>query len=168
MKARLRNIMRPIVRFFLYYFYETSYTVGGNGKVYLGEKVATANTIFNVSSGSIYVGNRTIFSNNVMVITGRHLFYDGKRASLLPGGNSESWGGGPEEVPESGYDIRIGDSCWIAAGAIISGGVTIGNGVIVAANAVVTKNVPDFAIVAGVPAKKIGDTRKTKGKLNVK
>ena len=48
----------------------------------------------------------------------------------------------------------------IAAGAIVSGGVTIGDNVIVAAGAVVTKDVPDYSIVAGVPAKVIGDTRK--------
>ncbi len=152
--------MRPIVRFFLYYFYETSYTIGDSGKLHLGERVAVANTLFNLSSGSIYVGDRTIFSHNVMVITGRHNFYDGMRASLAPGVNSESWGGGEEEVPSSGFDIHIGKGCWIASGAIISGGVKIGNGVIIAANAVVTRDIPDFAIAGGVPARVIGDTRK--------
>lgn len=62
-------------------------------------------------------------------------------------------------MPSSGYDIHIGQGCWIASGAIISGGVIIGNNVIVAAGAVVTKNIPDYAIVAGVPATIIGDTR---------
>jgi acetyltransferase-like isoleucine patch superfamily enzyme len=158
-KRRLRNFMRPIMRFFLYFFYETSYTIGSSGKLHLGEKVAVANTLFNLSSGSIYVGDRTIFSHNVMVITGRHNFVNGKRASLAPGVNSESWGGGEEEVPSSGFDIRIGSGTWIAAGAIISGGVTIGNNVIIAANAVVTNHIPDYSIAAGVPAKIIGDTR---------
>ena len=51
---------------------------------------------------------------------------------------------------------RIGNDVWIAAGAHITRGVTISDGVIVAANAVVTKNVPPYAIVAGVPAKIIG------------
>jgi len=47
----------------------------------------------------------------------------------------------------------IGDDVWIGMGAKIMVGVRIGNGAIVAAGAVVTKDVPDFAIVAGVPAK---------------
>jgi UDP-2-acetamido-3-amino-2,3-dideoxy-glucuronate N-acetyltransferase len=51
---------------------------------------------------------------------------------------------------------------WIASGVVISGGVTIGDNVIVAANAVVTKDLPDFAVAAGVPAKVIGDTRDRK------
>lgn len=51
---------------------------------------------------------------------------------------------------------------WIASGVVISGGVTIGDNFIVAANAVVTKDLPDFAVAAGVPAKVIGDTRDRK------
>ena len=48
--------------------------------------------------------------------------------------------------------ITIGNDVWIGMGAFIMPGVTIGNGVTVAANAVVTKDIPDYAIVAGVPA----------------
>lgn len=46
----------------------------------------------------------------------------------------------------------IGNDVWIGHGAYISAGVTIGDGVIVAANAVVTKDVPPYAVVAGNPA----------------
>lgn len=159
LKIRLRGPLRPLIRLLKYYLYDTSFTVGYSGSLYLGKRVCTANTLFNLSSGSIYVGDYTIFSHNVMVLTGRHLFKDGRRASLQPGVENPGWGGGDEEVPPSGYDIRIGKSVWIAAGSIISGGVNIGDGVIVMANSVVTKNVPDYAIVAGTPAKIIGDTR---------
>jgi acetyltransferase-like isoleucine patch superfamily enzyme len=48
----------------------------------------------------------------------------------------------------------------IGSNATIIGGVTIGEGALVGAGAVVTKDVPDFAIVAGVPARVIGDVRK--------
>lgn len=47
----------------------------------------------------------------------------------------------------------IGNNVRISKGAIVFGGITIGNNVTVGANAVVTKPVPDNAIVAGVPAK---------------
>lgn len=50
----------------------------------------------------------------------------------------------------------------IGSGATIIAGVTIGVGSLVGAGAVVTKDVPDFAIVAGVPARVVGDTRTTK------
>lgn len=161
LKIRLRGPIRPLMRLFKFYFYDTCFTMGSNGSLHLGKQVCTANTLFNLSSGSIYIGDNTIFGQNVMVLTGRHLFKNGMRASLQPGVERRGWGGGDEEVPPKGYDIHIGKSVWIAAGAIISGGVTIGNGVIVMANSVVTKDVPDYAIVAGTPAKIIGDTRES-------
>ncbi|HED54677.1 MAG TPA: acyltransferase [Phycisphaerales bacterium] len=53
----------------------------------------------------------------------------------------------------SGQHLTIGDNCWIGAGAVVINGVRLGRDVIVAAGAVVTRDVPDFAIVGGVPAK---------------
>ena len=53
--------------------------------------------------------------------------------------------------------VKIGDDCWIGAGVIILNGVTIGECSVVGAGAVVTKNVPPYTVVAGVPAKKIKD-----------
>lgn len=58
--------------------------------------------------------------------------------------NSESFGKG---------DIIVDDDVWICYGATILSGVHIGQGAIVAAGAVVTKDVPPYAIVGGVPAK---------------
>lgn len=55
--------------------------------------------------------------------------------------------------------VTIGDYSQIGAGAIILPGVTVGTGVIVAAGAVVTKDIEDGVIVAGVPAKIIRDIK---------
>ena len=49
--------------------------------------------------------------------------------------------------------VEIGNDVWIGANVLIVGGITIGDGAIIAANAVVTKNVGDYEIVGGVPAK---------------
>ena len=49
--------------------------------------------------------------------------------------------------------VEIKDNVWIGDKATILPGVTIGKGAIIAANAVVTKDVPDYAIVAGIPAR---------------
>lgn len=50
-------------------------------------------------------------------------------------------------------NLVIGNDVWIAAGAVVTRGVNIGDGAVVGANAVVTKDVPPYAIVAGNPAK---------------
>lgn len=51
--------------------------------------------------------------------------------------------------------ITIGNDVWIGEHAIILSGVSVGNGAVIAAGAVVTKDVPPYAIVGGVPAKVI-------------
>ena len=54
--------------------------------------------------------------------------------------------------------IFIGDNSWIGTGAVIMPGILIGKDCIIGSNAVVTKDVNDFEIVAGIPAKVIGKT----------
>jgi len=49
--------------------------------------------------------------------------------------------------------VLIGNDVWIGMKSTIMGGITIGNGAIIAAHSVVTKDVPPYAIVAGVPSK---------------
>lgn len=55
-----------------------------------------------------------------------------------------------------GKPVRIGDYVWVGTRAIILPGVTIGRGAVIAAGAVVTRDVDEYTIVGGVPAKKIG------------
>lgn len=61
------------------------------------------------------------------------------------------------QIEKDGYQvaapIKIGDHVWIGQRAMILKGVTIGDGAVIAAGAVVTKDVPAHAVVAGVPAK---------------
>lgn len=52
---------------------------------------------------------------------------------------------------------KVGHDVWIGANVIIMDGITIGDGAIIGAGSVVTKNVPSFTIVAGVPARQIRD-----------
>ena len=57
---------------------------------------------------------------------------------------------------QSKGDIRVDDDVWIGCGAMVLSGVHIHQGAVVAAGAIVTKDVPPYAIVAGVPAKVMG------------
>jgi acetyltransferase-like isoleucine patch superfamily enzyme len=122
---------------------------GPRDRLHLGKGVGSRhNILFNTRSGHIYIGENSVLSFYCMFLTGQHEFENGQLKQPRS-----------RQVPDSGYDIRIGKGCWIASGAIILGGVTIGDNCLVAAGAVVTKDVPDGSIVGGVPAKIIGNVR---------
>lgn len=53
------------------------------------------------------------------------------------------------------YDVLIGNDVWIGSGVKIMSGLTIGDGAIIGAGSIVTKNIPPFAIIAGVPGRVI-------------
>ena len=57
--------------------------------------------------------------------------------------------------PKSRGDVVVGNDVWIARGAVIQSGVTIGDGACVAGEAVVTRDVPPYAIVGGNPSRQI-------------
>lgn len=59
-----------------------------------------------------------------------------------------------------GAPVTIGDYAWICSRSIILPGITIGEGAVVASGAIVTKDVPPYAIVAGIPAKVVGQRPK--------
>lgn len=60
-------------------------------------------------------------------------------------------------TPRTTHPITIGNRAWIGSNAIILEGVNIGEGAVCCAGCVVTKDVEPFAVVAGIPAKKVGE-----------
>jgi len=97
-----------------------------------------------VHSDKVLIGNNVDIGPRVFIGTGTHEI-DPIRANTAGAGRS--------------LPIHIEDGVWIGAGAIILPGVTIGQKAMIAAGAVVTKNIPPFALAAGVPAKIIRDIR---------
>lgn len=70
----------------------------------------------------------------------------------------EEWGLDVKEITsawDNKGDIIIGNDVWIGFEAVVLSGVTIGDGAIIGTRAVVTKNVPPYTIVGGIPAKPI-------------
>jgi acetyltransferase-like isoleucine patch superfamily enzyme len=96
--------------------------------------------------GNIDIGRRCILAPNVFLSSGTHVF-DVK--PHLPIQVQEGI------APAAHEPIRIYDDCWLGINAVISRGVTVGRGSVVGANAVVTKDVPPYSVVAGNPAQVI-------------
>ena len=88
------------------------------------------------------IGSNTIIGGYVQIIDHNHQF---KKSTIIRLQQAEI------------QHTTIGEDCWIGAGAKILCGVTIEKGVVIGANAVVTHDIPAYSIVAGVPAKIIGD-----------
>lgn len=106
----------------------------------VGDRVIINQDVLLDGRGTLEIENDTDIATNVMIWTMDH------------DPNSET------HESRAGK-VHIGHHVWIASRATILPGVTIGNGAVVASNAVVTKDVPANAIVAGVPAKVIGERK---------
>lgn len=104
----------------------------------IGEGTIVGDRCFLDGRAELKIGNHVDIASEVMIYNSEHDI------------NSEDFHA--TENP-----VEIGDYVFIGPRAIILPGVKVGNGAVIAAGAVVTKDVPDFAIVAGVPAKVIGE-----------
>lgn len=87
----------------------------------------------------ILIGDNCLIADNVHIRTSTHLYMD-KTTLIQKQGHTER-------------DIIIGNDVWIGFGSQIMCGVKVGNGAVIAAGAVVTKDVEDYAVVGGIPAK---------------
>jgi acetyltransferase-like isoleucine patch superfamily enzyme len=116
-----------------------------NGNITLGEE---ANVGFNVeifSAADVRVGARTLIAAYTYLVGGDHLFdrtdvpvrYQGRTAR----------------------GIEVGENVWLGAHVVVADGCRVGRDAIVGAGAVVTEDVPEYHIAAGVPARLIRDRR---------
>ncbi len=96
--------------------------------------------------GPLTIGKNVMMGPDVLIYTRNHNFHDVTVPMLAQG----------EQEPQA---VIIQDDVWIGARVIILPGVKIGKGSILAAGSVVTKNVPEYSIVAGVPAKVINNRK---------
>lgn len=127
----------------LVFRYGGKISIGNNSYIGDGSKIW--------SGESITIEDNVLISHNVNIIdTNSHEMYSNERAErykdLIKNGH---WGNKGSIVTGP---IVIKRNAWISFGASVLKGVTIGEGAIVAAGSIVTKDVPDYAIVGGNPA----------------
>ncbi|WP_297175301.1 acyltransferase [Thermomonas sp.] len=109
-------------------------------KLEIADDVTIGHGVILLCGGDVFIGARSMVGHGSKLISSGHRIPDRHDEPMR-------WSG-PEQAP-----IMIAEDAWIGAGAILLGGTRIGRGAIVAAGAVVTKDVPDYAVVAGVPAR---------------
>lgn len=94
-----------------------------------------------IASGGVIIGDHVMFGPNVVILTNNH-FYG--RVDI------------PMDAQETIYKkVIIGNVVWIGGGAIIVPGVHIGNGCVIGAGSVVTKDIPEWSVAVGNPARVI-------------
>ena len=91
-------------------------------------------------SGPVIIGDNVMMGPDVVILTKRHKF-DRVDIPML------------EQGFDSPGQVTIGDDVWIGTRSIILPGVSIGKGVIIGAGAIVTKDVPEYAVACGNPAR---------------
>jgi len=125
-----------------------------SGEVHLGRYTSIAGEGTTISSqfNEIEIGNFCSIASNCTMLEFNHpisklsTFYINKHVF-----NEDS----PANDRESKGPIKIGNDVWIGANVVILSGVKIGNGAIIGSNSVLTKDIPEYAVVGGVPAKLI-------------
>lgn len=111
------------------------FTTDFGGNITLGKRVFINSGCRFQDQGGITIGDDSLIGHNVVIATVNH--------SLIP-----------EEDRKNYYaPVVLGEHVWIGSNATILPGVTIHDWAVVAAGAVVTKDVPPYAVVGGVPAK---------------
>lgn len=117
-----------------------TYSNGYN--ISIGDSSGIGDRAFLQDIGEILIGKDVLMASDVAIYTANHK-YDKKQL-----------------IREQGIEVKkvvVEDDVWIGTRVIILPGVTIKKGAIIAAGAVVTRDVEQYSIVGGVPAKKIGE-----------
>ncbi|WP_101945642.1 acyltransferase [Lactococcus lactis] len=136
--------------------------------VFIGENVVIGrNTRIECTGGlqsvgkGVKIGNRTTFGNDCTfgaaggieigddVVAGQFIRFHSENHNF----NDKTKLIREQGVTHKG--IKIGNNCWIGAGAVFLDGAELGSGCVVGANAVITKKFPSDAVIAGIPAKVI-------------
>ena len=115
---------------------------GDSARVTIEPGAVVNDALFNVSSGTIRIERDAFFGHGVSLLTGTH--------------DADVFGAGRKDaIPPEGRDIVVGECAWIASNATVLGPCRIGPHAVVAAGAVVTGDVPEYTVVAGVPARPV-------------
>ena len=137
----------------------STYITSEGGKITIGDNVVIVDAHITSMGGRIIIGNNSeVHPHSILAANGDSVLRIGEHVKIAhmvslkttahridPKG--ECIGGDCEY-----HNITIGDGCWLCAGAIVIPGVNVGRKNVIAAGAIVIKDTPDGALMAGNPA----------------
>jgi acetyltransferase-like isoleucine patch superfamily enzyme len=114
----------------------------GYGEICIDEQVGVGEGSLIDGNGKVEIGKYSLLARGVVILTGSHIFNDQSLPIRFQGANYEA--------------VKIGEDVWLGAHVTVLPGVTIGDGSVVGSGSVVSRDVPNYSIVMGVPARIIG------------
>ncbi len=125
-------------------YFEHDIFIGGPGRVKFGQSCQiNQNTYIEEAE----IGNYVMIAPNVTIMSSTHNYERTDIPMIFQG-------------ETTGKKVTVEDDVWLGRNVLVMPGVKIGRGSIVAAGAVVTRDVPEYKIVGGVPAKIIKDRKR--------
>lgn len=143
---------------------------GNNGITIRDGAFIGRNTILSCKDGDIVIGEKTNIGFNCEIFSASKVELGSKiflaAYCYLVGGTHKY---DRTDIPimdqeRTSLGITISDNCWLGAGVVIDDGVSIGRDAIIGAGAVVNKNVDEYAIAGGIPARTLKDRRQGENK----
>jgi maltose O-acetyltransferase len=131
-----------------------SVRIAGMRGIRLGDHVSVNRNCILDGTGELFIGNYVMIAQDTCIYSAQHKFDRLDIPMTLQGVERKR--------------TVIEDDVWLGAGATILPGVRVGRGSIVGAGAVVTKDVPDYSIVGGVPAQVIGSRKDSTTSLDLR
>lgn len=122
-------------------YVEPGTNIRGLGQLQCGKRVSLGRGTQLICRGGLTIGSHVMIAPGVRIITNGHVM---DRTDQLMRDQ------GLYEKP-----VVIGDDVWIGANVVVLPGVRIGTGSVIAAGSIVTKDVPEYALMGGVPARLI-------------
>jgi acetyltransferase-like isoleucine patch superfamily enzyme len=138
---------------------ESGVRVLGEASIRLGDRVTLRRGVVLAGNGTLTIGSHTTINDGCQISAfdavhiGANVMF-APRVCVLD--IDHRFDSRDQPLRQQGYrtaPVFIGDDVWLGANAVVLRGVRIGRGAIVGANSVVTRDVPDYAIVGGVPAR---------------
>lgn len=110
-----------------------------SGEIHIGDNCSINSFVHISGNGGVYIGNNVLIATQCVIVSANHN-YQSPDTLIRKQGETRS-------------PIVIEDDCWLGAGVKVLAGVKIGQGSVIGAGSVVTKDVPPYSVVVGVPGK---------------